>query len=110
MALLRMAARRGYPAAIYSDNATCFRGADRDLRDAFTSWVPALQEAVLHRRVEWRFIPPGAPNMGGAWKRLVRSVKTALMITMREQAPTEEVLVTLLAEHSQRPATDLCGH
>ncbi|GBP48985.1 hypothetical protein EVAR_35606_1 [Eumeta japonica] len=54
---------------------------------------------------------PGAPNMGGAWERLVRSVKTALAATLRERSPREEVLHTLLleAEHivNSRPLTEV---
>ncbi|CAG4944692.1 unnamed protein product [Colias eurytheme] len=61
--------------------------------------------------VTWKFIPPGAPNMGGAWERLVRSVKVALEVTMKERCPREEVLHTLLleAEHivNSRPLTHL---
>ncbi|GBP88150.1 hypothetical protein EVAR_24964_1 [Eumeta japonica] len=44
-----------------------------------------------------KFIPR-RPNMGGAWERLVRSVKTALAATLRERSPREEVLHTLLLE------------
>ncbi|XP_026330396.1 uncharacterized protein LOC113237898 [Hyposmocoma kahamanoa] len=48
--------------------------------------------------MEWRYIAPGAPNQGGAWERMVRSVKTALQATPREKAPSDEVLRTLLTE------------
>ena len=109
MALRRMAARRGWPRVMYSDNATNFRGADVELRAAYTEWMPALREVGLQHRMDWRFIPPGAPHMGGAWERLVRSVKAALTATLRERAPREEALLTLLteAEHSvnSRPLT-----
>lgn len=98
MALRRMAARRGWPHLMYSDNATNFRGADHELRAAYTEWMPALKDEGLLRRMEWRFIPPGAPNQGGAWERMVRSIKTALNVTLREKAPSEEVLRTLLTE------------
>ncbi|CAK1599154.1 unnamed protein product [Parnassius mnemosyne] len=36
--------------------------------------------------------------MGGAWERMVRSVKTALIATLHKRHPTEEVLTTLLVE------------
>lgn len=39
-----------------------------------------------------------APHMGGAWERLVRSVKKALHNTLKERAPGEETLLTALAE------------
>lgn len=109
MALRRMAARRGWPAVMYSDNATNFRGADVELRTAYTEWAPALKDFGLQHRMEWHFIPPGAPNQGGAWERLVRSVKVALKAVLHEKTPREEVLQTVLieAEHSinARPLT-----
>lgn len=98
MALRRMAARRGWPHIIYSDNATNFKGADRELKAAYEQWEPALREYALTQRTEWRFISPGAPHQGGAWERLVRTVKTALRATLNEKSPREEVLMTLLAE------------
>ena len=36
--------------------------------------------------------------MGGCWERLIRCVKVALYTVLNEQAPREEVLLTLLAE------------
>lgn len=98
MALRRMAARRGWPRIMYSDNATNFRGADKELRAAYAEWASSLRDIGLMHRMEWRYIPPGAPNQGGAWERLVRSIKTALSATLREKAPPEEVLKTLLTE------------
>ncbi|XP_049881167.1 uncharacterized protein LOC126377477 [Pectinophora gossypiella] len=98
MALRRMAARRGWPRVIYSDNATNFRGADHELKAAYREWAPALQQEGMLHRTEWRFIPPGAPNQGGAWERMVRSVKAALGAVLKEKAPPEEVLQTLLTE------------
>lgn len=86
-----MIARRGTPTEIWSDNGTNLHGADRELRRA-------VQEEANKRTIRWRFIPPGAPFMGGAWERLVRSVKNALQVVLHERHPTEEVLLTLLAE------------
>ncbi|XP_076394270.1 uncharacterized protein LOC143265515, partial [Megachile rotundata] len=110
MASQRLAARRGTPQVVYSDNGTNFRGADKELKDATASMDRAkIKEYALSKRVKWVFNPPDAPHMGGAWERLIRSVKTALNVILREQAPSEEVLSTLFAEaeHSvnSRPLT-----
>nr|XP_012148430.1 PREDICTED: uncharacterized protein LOC105663531 [Megachile rotundata] len=110
MALQRLAARRGTPQVVYSDNGTNFRGADKELKDATASMDRAkIEEYALSKRVKWVFNPPDAPHMGGAWERLIRSVKTALNVILREQAPSKEVLSTLFAEaeHSvnSRPLT-----
>lgn len=95
MALRRMIARRGCPTEIWSDNGTNLRGADKELREAIDS---STADEASTRGISWRYIPPGAPFMGGAWERLVRSVKTALATTLHERHPQEEVLRTLLAE------------
>lgn len=91
MALRRMMSRRGCPQEIYSDNGTNFHGANKELQKF-------LQEEAASRSIKWRFIPPGAPFMGGAWERLVRTVKNALGAVLREAHPHEETLTTLLCE------------
>ena len=57
-----------------------------------------LVNKLANSRTEWKFIPPASPHMGGAWERLIRSVKTALATTLKERAPREETLLTMLAE------------
>ncbi|XP_049886664.1 uncharacterized protein LOC126381183 [Pectinophora gossypiella] len=95
MALRRMIARRGCPTEIWSDNGTNLQGADKELRKTIDR---ATEEEATHRKISWRFIPPAPPFMGGAWERLVRSVKTALYTVLERTSPSEEVLHTLLAE------------
>lgn len=99
MALRRMAARRGWPGFMYSDNGTNLRGADTELKKS----VKELDEEVLKTTAstygtQWTFIPPVSPHWGGAWERLIRSVKTTLKVILKERAPKDEVLITLLAE------------
>lgn len=53
--------------------------------------------AVSHL-MEWYFNPPATPHMGEAWERMVRTVKRALTVTLREEAPRVETLTTLPAE------------
>src|SRR5690348_9347462 len=57
-----------------------------------------IQSTLSPKSIHWHFIPPSAPHMGGSWERLVQSVKVALAAILRERAPREETLQTLLAE------------
>lgn len=95
MALRRFIGRRGCPTELHSDNGTNLRGADIELQSAARQ---ALAHEASVRFIRWQYIPPSAPFMGGAWERLVRSVKAALVVTLNERAPKEEVLSTLLVE------------
>lgn len=99
MALRRMAARRGWPQQLFSDNGTNLRGAHAELKRS----VQELDENDLTNEAEnhgtkWTFIPPASPHWGGAWERLIRSVKTSLRVVLKERSPRDEVLSTLLAE------------
>ncbi|XP_051155328.1 uncharacterized protein LOC127277923 [Leptopilina boulardi] len=109
MALCRMSNRRGRPLEIHSDNGTNFRGADKELRESLRFDVQ--QESATRKGIKWCFIPPGTPHMGGSWERMIRSVKVALKMILKEQSPKEETLRTLLTEveHSvnSRPLTDV---
>ncbi|XP_048003936.1 uncharacterized protein LOC125240133 [Leguminivora glycinivorella] len=109
LSLRRMIARRGAPTVLYSDNATNFYGAERELAEAKRTLPDSLKPFLSEREMTWKKIPPGNPSAGGAWERLVGSVKTALKVTLKERAPHEEVLHTLLleAEHivNSRPLT-----
>ena len=100
LAIRRMAARRGYPKQMFSDNGTNFRGADKELQRTLREILTngSLADEALSFGIEWRFNPPEAPHMGGAWERLIRSIKTALFTTLKARTPKEEVLATLLAE------------
>ncbi|XP_062556954.1 uncharacterized protein LOC134221788 [Armigeres subalbatus] len=46
----------------------------------------------------WSFIPPASPHMGGAWERLVRTVKQNLVKLKSNRTLSHEVLENLLAE------------
>lgn len=99
MAIRRMAARRGQPVVMYSDNGTNFKRAKKELgENDITFDENTMLRYATNSRMSWHFIPPAAPHMGGAWERMVRSVKSALAIVLKEQAPKEETLLTLLAE------------
>ena len=98
-AIRRMVNRRGVPQQMYSDNGTNLRGADTELKKALAEFdqVRILNE-LTPQRIEWHFIPPAAPHMGGSWERMVKSVKTALRVTLKERAPKEDDLLTFMTE------------
>ncbi|XP_073954216.1 uncharacterized protein [Choristoneura fumiferana] len=99
MAVRRMAARRGWPQHIYSDNGTNLRGADAELKRSVQELdKEILQNEVMNHGTNWTFIPAASPHWAGAWERLIRNVKSSLKIILKERAPKEETFNTLLAE------------
>ncbi|KAI5614831.1 hypothetical protein C0J50_10985, partial [Silurus asotus] len=98
LALRRFIARRGRPKEIRSDCGTNFHGAERELREAFSSMEPELQNRLADYQISFRFNPPGAPHFGGVWEREVRSVKSALQVAVGGQAVAEDFLSTVLVE------------
>ena len=101
MSLKRFIARRGTPLVIYSDNGTNFRGASKELKLALKEQISDRQninDFATINKIEWNFIPPASPHMGGAWERMIRSVKNALSVILRKHTPKEEVLLTIMAE------------
>lgn len=96
MALRRMAARRGWPRHLYSDNGTNLRGADKELQKSMQGLNnEELKAEAANNGMEFRFIPPLSPHWGGAWERLVRSIKTSLRVIfvvfkMRSKTPLKQ--------------------
>ncbi|XP_049308667.1 uncharacterized protein LOC125777625 [Bactrocera dorsalis] len=89
--------RRGVPRRIFSDNGTNFRGASRILADE----IEKISSGTLiekYPEIEWTFIPPASPHMGGVWERMVRSIKSVLMDILPKEGLREEVLRATLAD------------
>ncbi|XP_055537951.1 uncharacterized protein LOC129725781 [Wyeomyia smithii] len=104
----RFVSRRGSPVEFLSDNGTNFQGAERLLREQINA---GLSETFTNAATKWTFIPPAAPHMGGAWERLVRSVKTAMEEAYSDGNLNDEGLQTLVVEAeslvNSRPLTYL---
>ncbi|XP_075155406.1 uncharacterized protein LOC142228777 [Haematobia irritans] len=99
MAIRNFMARRGIPREFFSDNGTNFIGADRELREA----IIHIDKNEIARKytsssTKWNFNPPASLHMGGAWERLVRSMKTVLYEILPSRAPNDELLISLLNE------------
>ncbi|XP_054087075.1 uncharacterized protein LOC128921986 [Zeugodacus cucurbitae] len=99
LAIRNFMARRGSPLEIWSDNGTNFKGAERELKSAFELLDKnLLTKTFTSAATNWRFIPPASPHMGGAWERLVRSVKQILKQILTTNRPSDELLRAVLME------------
>ncbi|XP_055584778.1 uncharacterized protein LOC129737643 [Uranotaenia lowii] len=98
MAVRRFIGRRGSPIEIYSDNGTNFWGARNELVREIEDINRKLGTIFTNSATQWKFNPPSAPHMGGAWERLVRSVKTAFYAMSTSKNPNEETFGTLMVE------------
>lgn len=85
------------PKAVYSDNGTNFRGAHNELQKMSRKFIEQGVQDTFNS-ITWHFNPPCAPHMGGAWERLVRSVKSGLKCIQDERPPTEDALRATLIE------------
>ncbi|XP_055589808.1 uncharacterized protein LOC129741989 [Uranotaenia lowii] len=108
----RFVGRRESPVEFFTDNGTNFQGADRVLRGQISQ---GLSATFTNANTKWNFNPPGAPHMGGAWERLVQSVKAAMADAYVEGKLDDEGLQTLVVETesmiNKRPLTYLpCYH
>lgn len=76
-ALKRFISRRGMPTRVHSDNATNFHGAKNRLLLEIHQMLnhETFQNYLVQCNIQWEFIPPRAPHMGGLWEASVRSVK-----------------------------------
>lgn len=102
-ALRRMAARRGTPGHIYSDNGTNFKGCNRVLQEEITEIQGSLQNDcfladITELNIEWHWNAPSWPSAGGLWERAMRSLKHHLKRVVGENKLTFEEFTTILAE------------
>lgn len=102
-ALRRMAARKGTPSHIYSDNGSNFIGANRVLQQEYQEIQQALksnevQAEVRNMEIKWHFNAPLWPTAGGLWEAAVKSFKHHFKRIIGDQILTYEELNTVLAQ------------
>ncbi|XP_058827023.1 uncharacterized protein LOC131687005 [Topomyia yanbarensis] len=95
-----------------SDRGTNFQGTSKELQTAILNLNhDQLAKEFTSSHTQWYFIPPASPHMGGAWERLIRSVKQNLHKIKTSRLPTDEVLENMLLEVeniiNSRPLTDI---
>ena len=102
-ALRRFMARRGRSHNIYSDNATCFKGAYNtlcELRKMLNS--DDLQQRINYfmttEGVHWHFIPSDSPHFGGLWEAGIKSMKHHMRQVIGNACLSFEEMFTILIQ------------
>lgn len=84
---------------IRSDNGTNFVGADRELRRTLAELNHEhIQGALISDGVEWRFNPPAGSHHGGAWERMICTVKRVLNSVLHLQRLDDNGFHTVMCE------------
>lgn len=100
-AFKRFIGRRGIPKKIFSDNATTFIGADREIRElleqALQQVDSGLKALLLKNQIEWSTIPARAPHFGG-WESGVKLMKHHLKRVLGKARLCFEDFNTLIIE------------
>ena len=96
-AFYRMVNRRGLPEEIYSDNATNFKAADKELKALLLQLdEDKIKESTSNKGIVWHFTPPLAPHFGGVHESMIKSAKKALNAILENADITDEELMTTL--------------
>ncbi|XP_055714780.1 uncharacterized protein LOC129808901 [Phlebotomus papatasi] len=111
--LRRFISRRSCPSDIYSDNATNFVGADKEIQRLFThdDSRNELIAATASFRMKWHFQPPKSPHHGGLWEAAIKSMKHHFRRVVGNEKLTFEELCTVTAQIeailNSRPVTQM---
>ena len=107
MSLRRLAATKGMPTLIMSDNHKTFIAGETFLLDL--QLYPSVQEYLQSKSVWWKHQTPRSPWMGGHFERLVRTIKASLATAIYRKLLTLEEFSTVVREAenivSSRPLT-----
>ncbi|XP_055906004.1 uncharacterized protein LOC129941403 [Eupeodes corollae] len=119
LALKRFIARRGKCMKIYSDNATNFTGAHRELRELHTLFMSEQHNEIIRQEclqdgIEWSFIPPRSPNFGGLWEAAVKVAKHHLRRIIGQAVLSFEEMTTVCCQieavMNSRPLTPMSSN
>ena len=96
MCLRRLAAAKGMPSLILSDNHRTFIAGETFLLDLQQD--PSVREYLNSKSVRWKHQTPRSPWMGGHFERLVRTIKASLATAISRKLLTLEEFRTVVLE------------
>ena len=96
MRLRRLAASKGMPTLLLSDNHKTFIAGETFLLEMQQD--PAVQEYLSTNSIRWKHQTPRSPWMGGHFERLVRTVKASLATAISRKLLTLEDFSTIVKE------------
>ncbi|GFT56236.1 integrase catalytic domain-containing protein [Trichonephila clavipes] len=102
--LKRFMSRRGKCSKIFTDNATNFVGANSQLKVFYKTLNFPDQNLAAYfteEGIEWNFIPPRAPHMGGLWEAGIKSVKYHLKRAVGRSRLTYEEFETVIIQRGK---------
>lgn len=111
--LRRFFSRRGKSSIIFSDNATNFTGASKELKRLHQLALKSedISSLLSLEGIRWKFLPPRAPNFGGLWEAGVKSFKYHLKRVVGSAKLTLEEFLTIIIQIegilNSRPLTPL---
>ena len=102
-ALRRFFSHRGKPSQIWSDNASCFHRANKDIKELSRLLEEqTTQESIMNlcsnESIQWKFSPLTGPHHGSVWEKRVKACKRHLKRIVGESKVTFEELTTLLCQ------------
>ncbi|PIO71003.1 kinase domain protein, partial [Teladorsagia circumcincta] len=99
---IRFISRRGVPKIVRTDCGTNFKLGQHVLETLFKEDPRNSGDTVMtysaNRGIRWLFNPPGAPWMGGAWERLVGTVKRAFSKSIGRKKLSHSELYTIVTQ------------
>ncbi|GBM19986.1 hypothetical protein AVEN_77910-1 [Araneus ventricosus] len=99
--LKRFCSRRGKCSKLFSDNVTNFVGSNQELRKLHVMVKNSdgvLSGYLSSEGIDWKFLPPKAPNFGGLWEAGVKSFKHHLKRVVDNSKLTFEEFVTVTTQ------------
>jgi hypothetical protein len=100
--LRRFLSRKPKPKKLFSDNATNFHGAEKELTRSIEEWnQEQITTHLVQQGIEWHYNAPLASHQGGLWERSIRSfrrVMNGLCTPDSFQRLDDEGFVTLVCE------------